>query len=308
MRWLRAPLVHFLAGGAALFWLLHVPPAPRPAAIVVTAADVERLRDDYVRETGLAPTPADEAALVDKAVEEEILFREALARGLDQDRSVRNWLVEQMRALGTDTDDPERLYARARALGLDRSDVVVRRLLVQKMRLLASRLGERPPRDGEIEAFYAAHREDYRAPDRTSFWHVLVPRGANAEALLARVRHDAPEDAARHGASFVVGPHLVAQSPTQVEKVFGATFAVAVQRAETRTWIGPVPSPYGVHLVWLEAREPGTPPPLAAVRERVLERWQHEERRRRFVALLDDLERRYPVHVESAAWRERSPS
>ena len=50
------------------------------------------------------------------------------------------------------------------------------------------------------------------------------------------------------------------------------------------------------------------PPPLAAVRERVVERWQDEQRRRRVVALLADLEQRYPLRVESAAWRQRSAS
>src|SRR5262249_56917864 len=91
MRWLRAPLVHFVAGGAALFWLVHGwSPAADP--VFVTAQDVSRLRLDYTRETGLEPTAADEAALVHRAVEEELLFREALARRLDRhDRSVRHW-------------------------------------------------------------------------------------------------------------------------------------------------------------------------------------------------------------------------
>jgi hypothetical protein len=101
---------------------------------------------------------------------------------------------------------------------------------------------------------------------------------------------------------------VIAQSPPQLEKLFGAELATTVRRAETRTWIGPVPSPYGMHLVWIEAREPGNPPPFDAVRERVLERWQDEHRTRRVVELLRDLERRYPLRVESAAWRQRSAS
>src|SRR5207245_10447592 len=115
-------------------------------------------------------------ALVEKAIEEELLVREALARGLDRnDRSVRNWLVEQMRVLSDDTtDDSDRLYARARVLGLDRTDLVVRRILVQKMRLLAARTGERPPSDADLEALYADHRNEYRPPARVTFWHVFL--------------------------------------------------------------------------------------------------------------------------------------
>lgn len=310
MRWLRAPLVHFLAGGAAVFWLTHAQPEQPRAPIVVTAGDVDRLRLEYTRETGLEPTSADEAALVDKAIREELLFREALARGLDRyDRSVRNWLVEQMRVLADDgNDDPDRLYARAQALGLDRTDLVVRRMLVQKMRLVAARTGERRPSDDELEAFYAEHRDEYRPPDRVSFWHVFVRRGTDAGPLFARVRGEAPEDAVRQGDSFAVSPHVIAQSPSQVEKLFGAELARTVERAETRTWVGPVRSPYGLHLLWIEAREAGTAPPLGAVHERVVERWQDEQRARRVVALLQDLGHRYPLRVESTAWRQRSAS
>ena len=318
MRWLRAPLLHFVAGGAALFCLAHGwrPPA---AAVVVTAQDVSRLRLDYTRETGLEPTAADEAALVEKAVEEELLFREALARGLDQhDRSVRNWLVEQMRVLSDDpTSDADRLYARAQLLGLDRTDLVVRRILVQKMRLLAARIDERRPGGAELEAFYVRHRDEYRPPDRVSFWQVFLASSvhdgvtaADAETALTRLRRQGlrPEEAARHGDTFAVAPHVVEQSPAQVERLFGAEIATTVQRAEARTWIGPVPSPYGEHLLWIEARTPGTPPSFEEVRERVLERWQDEERTRRLAELVRDLGRRYPLRVDSAAWQQRSAS
>jgi hypothetical protein len=193
-------------------------------------------------------------------------------------------------------------------LGLDQTDVVVRRILVQKMRLLAARTGERPPSDAELAAFYAQHQDEYRPPDRVSFWHVFVQRGADADALLARIRDRGPEQAVRDGDSFPVPPHLVAQSPAEVEKIFGADLAHAVGRAATRTWVGPLPSPYGLHLVWVEARVPGTLPPLAAIRARILERWQDEQRGLRVAALLRDLERRHPLRVESAAWRRRSVS
>jgi hypothetical protein len=317
-RGLRAPLVHFVAGGTVLFWLVHERP-PSPPPVVVTAHDVDRLRVDYTRETGLDPTPADEAALVDKAVEEELLFREAVARGLDRnDRSVRNWLVEQMRVLSEGTgDDADHLYARARDLGLDRTDLVVRRILVQKMRLLAARTGERKPSDTELATFYAAHRDEYRPPDRVTFWHVFLASSVHgddtarkADATLARLR-DAerrPEAAAGLGDPFSVPPRVVGQSGVQIAKLFGSAFASALEHGTVGRWIGPLPSPYGLHLVWLETREPGTTPLLGAVRQRVLERWQDEDRTRRLRALVRQLERQYTLRVESAAWQARRMS
>jgi hypothetical protein len=321
MRWLRAPLLHFVAGGAALFATIHGISPRRPVAepVVVTAGDVARLRSDYTRETGIEPTRDDEAALVDKAVREELLYREALARGLDRnDRSIRNWLVEQMRVLSDDgRDDPDRLYAHARALGLDRTDLVVRRILVQKMRLLAARTDERPPSAEELAAFYAAHRDEYRTPDRLTFWHVFVSSDAHgsalrrdAQALLEALRGRGRPSAGvvATGDPFAAPAHVVGQSSAQIAKVFGADFAAAIARGEPNAWSGPVASPYGLHLVWIERHDASEAPPLEAVRGRVLERWQDTERARRLVVLLDKLERRYPMQVESRAWQDRRRS
>jgi hypothetical protein len=305
-------------GGAVLFWLAHERP-PSPLPVVVTAGDVERLRVGYTRETGLDPTPADEAALVEKVVEEELFFREAVARGLDRyDRSVRNWLVEQMRVLSEDTgDDADHLYARARDLGLDRTDLVVRRILVQKMRLLAARTDERQPSETELAAFYAAHRDEYRPPDRVTFWNVFLASSVHgddtareADATLARLRDpERPLEAAtRLGDPFSVPPHVVGQSAVQLAKLFGPAFASALEHGTVGGWIGPVPSPYGLHLVWVEAREPGAPPLLGALRQRLLERWQDEDRTRRLGVLVRQLERRYTLRVESAAWQARRAS
>ena len=324
MRILHVPLVRFLAGGGLLFLLVRAGSPPPPAygarssdPITISAADVARLCTDYTRETGLAAAPADEAALVDKAIEEELLFREALARGLDRnDRSVRTWLIEQMQVLSDDaTVDPDHLFARALQLGLDRTDLVVRRILVQKMRLLAERIDEQPLGEDELRAFYAAHRDEYRAPDRVSFWQVFFAsgrgtHGADAAALLAglRQRPVEPRDALRHGDSFAAPPHVVGQSPAQIAKLFGASFAADLQGAEAGSWSGPFASAYGTHLVWIEARVPGAPPPFAAVHGQVLERWQSERRAERRAQLLRDLRTRYSLRIESAAWQQRGMS
>jgi len=319
----RSPLVHFLAGGAVLFAIVHV---TRPAAVsglrtspdsvIVTAEDVARLRSAYTRETGLQPTAADEVALIEKAVEEELLYREAVARGLDRnDRSIRNWLIEQMRGLADDSSgDDEALYAQARALELDRKDLVVRRILVQKMRLLASRAGEQDAGDDELRAFYAKHQAEYRQPDRLSLWHVFLGSRAGghaaslkAEQLVTELKSHPvdPAVAARRGDPFPFPAHLTSQSRPQLEKVFGPTLAAEILHSEERVWNGPLVSPYGVHLVWIEAHEPGAIAPFEAVRGRVLEAWHDERRAERVAQLIHELARRAALHVDSAAWRER---
>lgn len=310
MRLLRSPLLHFLAGGAAVFALVRTasPPAygARAEPVVLAAADVERLRVDYQRESGLTATADDEAALVEQAIDEELLLREALARGLQHDRSVRGWLIEQMRVLSDGAPvalDDEALHARALELGLDRTDVVVRRLLVQKMRLLAARLGEQPPSDQALAAFYTAHAGDYAAPARATFRHVFFANRPGVDAFAAAGA--ALADAGVAGDAFPVPPRVVGYSHAQIAKLFGADFADAVATLEPGGWRGPIASPYGAHLVWVESRDAGAPPPLDAVRGQVTERWLAEQRELRVATLLEQLRRRYPLQVASAAWSER---
>lgn len=316
VRWLRRPLLHFLLGGALLFGALRAAhpgsgvAGPGGVAVVITAADVATMREAYARESGLAPSADDEAALIDHAIDEELLFREALARGLDRDRSVRNWLVEQMRVLSDDVGgDEETLYDRALTLGLDRKDLVVRRILVQKMRLLAAHEGEGEVDESVLHAYYDRHRDEYRVPGGVTAWHVYLTRGRaeDASAILAAARAGnlAGADAARRGDPFPQPPHLVAQSPRQLAKLFGEEIATEVAAAPAGSWVGPLSSPLGTHLFRIESRELAAVPDFASVRGRVLEAWREERRGQRVAQLLRALRQRQPLDVDSAAWRAR---
>lgn len=314
---LRSPLAHFLIGGTLLYALVHGPLVVRqaegaaPAPVVLDAGAVEQLLRDHARDNGVEPSADDEAALVERAIDEELLHREALARGLDRDRSVRNWLVEQMRALTPDEDiGADRLYERALALGLDRTDLVVRRLLIQKMRLLAARQHERPPSDDELAAYHAIHAADYAIAERVTFWQVFFsnanPRPAQDLLVELRRTRREPADAARHGEPFTAPPHLRAQSAADLRRRFGDEFATQIAALPAGEWSGPIASSYGWHLVWVEERAASQAPALESVRGQLSERWLAEQRQRRLDDTLRSLRQRYPLRIESAAWQQRS--
>ena len=72
---LRYPLLHFLLFGGLLFLAQDF--LPRPAdSIRVSAADIERLRQDWARDTGRVPTPAELRVSADRWLEDEALLRD----------------------------------------------------------------------------------------------------------------------------------------------------------------------------------------------------------------------------------------
>ena len=109
----------------------------------------------------------------------------------ESDRSAADFVREEV------------LYREALALGLDRDDLVVRRRLVQKMEMLALR--DAPGiSESDLMDHYLAHRADYALPESVSFRHVFfsaAARGADARAAAGAALADVREG----GASGVSG-------------------------------------------------------------------------------------------------------
>ncbi|MBX3249655.1 MAG: peptidyl-prolyl cis-trans isomerase [Myxococcales bacterium] len=247
-RWLREPLVHFVALGALIFALDRARGDEEEPALVITDAFVEGLRHETVRSTGAA------------------------AR--DEDAVVRGFLRE------------EALVREAARLGLAEGDVIVRRRLAQKMEfLLRSTAPIEPPTDAQLFAFLRAHPGRYRLPARVRYRHVFFDRRArrdpHADARAAldalRAAPDEPRPEA-HGDLFLGGYAFPDADPRRVEVDFGADFVAALRAAPLGEWSGPVDSAVGVHLVRVDARRASEEPALADVHAQVSADWEDARR------------------------------
>jgi peptidyl-prolyl cis-trans isomerase C len=306
---LRSPLVHFLALGGALlalrmWWAPDEPRDARPQ-VVIAAGDVARLRAAWSEEHGTPPTAAAERRLVDAAIEEEVLYREALRRGFDrQDDAVRERLVRLGGFVGEE-GSRDALEREARQLGLEGADLVIRRHLVEMMRLAAARLGpDEMPTEAELEAYLAEHAADFAEPARVRLTHVYVSEDAHgaaaraiAASLLDDLRGGGRGAAVGRGDAFIHGAEIDA-SPDEIARFFGPEFAAGLAGIASGRWEGPLRSTYGFHLVWVDARTPARTPDFVRVHGRVLHRWLSEKQDARARATIAALRARYAVVVE----------
>ncbi|MFA5938054.1 MAG: hypothetical protein WC809_01765 [Sinimarinibacterium sp.] len=307
---LRRPLLHFMVLGALLFtlqrWLLPEEPLPfDDTPIRINAAAIAQLRESWLRDSGRAPTAAQLQASLQRYIDDEILVREALGRGLGRsDPVVRERLLRNMRFLyperrvGDDT-----LLSEAAALGMTRSDPVVRRRLLQAME---RRLVDAVPLDAQALAAYGErHAARYRPSGRISFRHVFLsddidhadPRAALEQLRTGLDRGEA--DAQLAGDAFLLGREFSSWTAAQVGARFGTDFAESLAQASTQAaagaWIGPLRSVFGWHLVEVTARVAGgqdTPPELQA---QLVRAWQDEARAQSLRAELQRLRARYRV-------------
>ena len=103
---------------------------------------------------------------------------------------------EELGRLVEDFVREEVLYREALALGLDLADLVVRRRLVQKMEVLAL-ADSAPIGDAAVTDYFLAHREDYRLPETISFTHVFFSAAARGGRAAEDARAAWPSCGAR---------------------------------------------------------------------------------------------------------------
>lgn len=268
----REPLLHFLVLGAAVLALYRAVAPAEPGRRIVLSEDALRgLRQEHLRRTGAPPTPEEEKALIDRYVDNEVLYREALA------------------------------------LGLDRGDIIVRRRLIQKMEFLNESAGsEAEPTDRELEAWIDAHPERYALAERVALTHVFAAsdrHGDELAAFAARLREQLARgaDPTSLGDPFLRGRAFALSSERELAGVFGAGFAHSVISLPVGTWSEPIRSSFGLHLVRIDERRPGERPPLADVRGAVRRDLLDARRETASRRALDELRKRYDVRIEGPA-------
>jgi hypothetical protein len=279
-RVLREPLVHFLIIGGLLLGanaLMNSGEADVPAEneILITAADVERLGSVWEEQWRRPPTPEELAGLIDDFVREEVLYREAMA------------------------------------LGLDDNDTIIRRRLAQKFTFLTKDLAlQVEPSDEDLETWYRENPERYQDDPTISFSHIYFgdeKRGDtvvdDAKAVLEELRADPepPVTAPDRGDRFMLRYDFQNLTTEDINRQFGAGFGEALTQLEVGTWQGPVESGFGMHLVRVHEQTPASIPEFALVRDIVEGDWLAEQNRMIDEDVYKELLARYVVKYEPEA-------
>jgi hypothetical protein len=268
------PLVCFLLAGAGLFlgYRMLNPAAGQDLArhVEVTPGDVRHLSVSWRAQGRPAPTPAEMGHLIESWVRDEILFREAVA------------------------------------LGLDQNDTIVKRRMVQKMEFLIEDLADlREPARTDLETWFARHADRFAEPVRITFRHLYFSpdrRGGRAQAreaaadALARLGSAAPAAlGAVGGDGFMAQDQYFDRTSNEIAKDFGPEFADALHRIVPGSWHGPIESGLGWHVVFIESSTPPRIPAFDEVHDEIRSAWLTEQRTERKRDAYERMRARYEI-------------
>ncbi|OAI40879.1 hypothetical protein AYO41_01770 [Verrucomicrobia bacterium SCGC AG-212-E04] len=255
-RLLREPLLHFLLIGGALFAgyrFVQPPSKPAPSSneIRLSLDDLTRMALLFQGQWKRPPTAPELERLMESRIQMEILYREALAMGLDKD------------------------------------DEIVKRRMAQKMQFLAEDAVPQEPMTAELKDWYAKNPDKFAMPTRVSFRHLYF----SPDRRAARARDDAvkalaqmagqPEDAklpASFADPFMFQEYYRDRGADQLGKDFGPKFALAVAKLPTGSWQGPIESGFGWHLVYVDTATAGRVPDFEEIEPEVKTAWLTEQK------------------------------
>jgi peptidyl-prolyl cis-trans isomerase C len=273
-RLLQEPLLQLLLIGGLLVAITGyapsaVPTAPPAKQIQLSLDDVAQLAMLYESQWRRPPRPAELAQMVENKVQQEILYREALAMGLDKD------------------------------------DEIVKRRMAQKMEFLVEDVAAaRAPAPEELRAWYAQQSAQFALASRVSFRHLYFSpdrRGARARddaaAALAQLQGQAEDTPLAKSLAdpFMFQDYYRDRAPDYVGKEFGPHFAQAVEDLPPGSWQGPIESGFGWHLVYVDTVIPGRVPAFEEIEAEVRAAWLTAQKASAWAKAYKDMRAAYTV-------------
>jgi parvulin-like peptidyl-prolyl isomerase len=273
-RLMREPLLHFLVLGVVLFAIYAYMHRGRMGIesskqIVVSLDELRQMDVYFESQWHRQPTPEEFNAMVEDRVREEVLYREALAMGLDKD------------------------------------DEIVKRRMAQKMQFLAEDVAAaHEPSTAELKAWFDKNKQKFALPSRYSFRHLYFSpdkRGKSAAddagKALEKIAGQAEDSkvAVSQGDPFMFQDYYGDRTPEAIAKEFGPQFAVALEKLKPGSWQGPVESGYGWHLVFVDSVIPGRIPAFEEMEPDVKTAWLAEQKQTAWQKSYKDMRAKYTV-------------
>ena len=275
-RLFKEPLIQFLIIGAAIYGAYALFGAPeedfRDTTIVVDSNRINSMISEWEARWNRPPTRKEIDGLIQQYIREDVLYRQAVAMGLNED------------------------------------DPITRRRMAQKLEFLTSDLAQmQQPSEGELEQYFQENQASYRDPDMISFSHIFIDPDAREDAtlddaaeILAQLRSagEPTEELLQLGDRFMLQNYFASATEMDIRRQLGSGFSEVVMELEPGQWHGPILSGYGVHLVYVYDSIKAPSPVFENVQARVLEDW-HEIKREEFNAqFLESLKSRYEIVID----------
>jgi parvulin-like peptidyl-prolyl isomerase len=203
-------------------------------SIDVTRHQIEQLSAHYQRINMRPPSTQELNRLIEHYIEEEVMYREALAMNLDE------------------------------------NDAQIRRRLKMKLEYLLEDISTIEITDEILRSFLEKNVEQYRTDAYFSFQHILIKpkkhQNAKATAMQVLIQVQQGIESTTLGDVTMMQKYYKNVSESQLNVTLGREFTEQLRQLSLGEWTGPITSEYGYHIIKLRSHILAKIPSLDEVR------------------------------------------
>lgn len=201
--------------------------------IYISDQEIVSLVNAWKSQVGREPTDDEISRIINNLVQEEILYREALSLGLEQE------------------------------------DKIIKRRLAQKITFLKQESILKDYSQKEITDFYNANRDKYYVPDLYTFTHKFFSSNSNSKERAQNHLNNSNRSY-ENSDPFFLGKNFAESSSLEINSNFGSNFSSYLKNSPINQWIGPYKSSFGHHNLYITEYTPGFHPNLDDIYDQVM--------------------------------------
>ena len=234
-----------------------------PKEIYISDQEVLSLITAWQSQVGRKPTDDETSRIINNLIDEEILYREALLLGLDQE------------------------------------DRIIKRRLAQKISFLKQETLTNKPSNEDLISYYDTNKDNYFVKPSYSFTHFFFSaendsknRSQDAYNKLASNSKEFNSD------PFFLGKNFINKNRDEISRNFGNIFSLNFSDDITlNEWIGPYKSSFGHHIIKVNQSSPGFYPLITEVLNKVEVDLLNENKDKAVNKYIEEVKSEYTIFV-----------
>ena len=229
--------------------------------IFISDQEIISLVSAWKSQVGRNPNDDEIARIINNLVEEEILYREALK------------------------------------LGLDKEDRIIKRRLAQKISFLKQESNPNLPSNDELIKFFNDNREKYFISATYTFTHYFFSSEKNSEERSLAAYKDINNNKNIKADPFFLGKNFVDVNLQKIQSEFGDEFSSYLNNIELNKWIGPIQSPFGHHIIYVNNYKDAYLPDINNVLKQVEIDLLQDKRDKGLKEYLNNIKSEYTIYI-----------
>ncbi len=267
---LKEPFFHFVLIGIALFILYGMvnDKTNSKNRILINDFDVDNIIASWEMQWKRPPTEKELQNLIKLKVKQEIFYQEALK------------------------------------MNLDHNDEIIKRRLAQKMQFLSDDIASlTEPTEDELQEYYKDHVNKYLTPTSYSLYQIIFSpdkRTDNKKDAIETLKQfpNATFDEMKNWGDQLPFPYYFEEvTANELGLQLGSKFPEALLDKGINKWIGPIPSGFGYHLVYITKRINPYLPDFEVRRKDVIRDFEYDKQQEVNDLIYTELKKKYDIEI-----------